>query len=126
MYRYYTTAVNAVGESDPSGEVLFAAIALPVKPAPIRRNAEATRSQLIVEWNVEPDTDMPITGYVVEADLTMNNEFVNIWDGRERPEVTRLNLPSTITGQEYTFRHRAYNFNGASFLSDEVKLIACE
>lgn len=63
---------------------------------------------------MEPDGALPITGYLVEADLTMNNEFVVIWDGRERPETTRLTLPSTEVGYAYTFRHRSYNFNGAS------------
>ena len=28
----------------------------------------STRTQLTVVWNVEPDTDAPITGYVLEVD----------------------------------------------------------
>ena len=73
VYRYHATAVNTIGESDASTEFLFAALPLPDKPAPVRRYSISTRSELTIEWDVEPDGMLPITGYLVEADLTMNN-----------------------------------------------------
>ena len=38
IYRFYSTAINAVGESNQSKEVLFAAAPLVPKPASIRTN----------------------------------------------------------------------------------------
>ena len=125
IYRFYSTAINMIDESDKSSEVLFAAVLLPSKPAPIRRSSESTRTILVIEWDVEPDNELPIIGYVVEADLTQNNDFVVIWDGRERPEINKMVVPNTVTSVPYTFRHRAYNFNGASVYSDEVTTFSC-
>ena len=66
-----------------------------------------------------------MTGYVVEADLTRCGAFTVIWDGRDRPEILKFTLPSIVTGEQYTFRHTAINFNGQSEYSDEVVLYAC-
>ena len=126
VYRFYSTAVNSVGESDESKEGQFAAAPLVSKPAPIRRNDETTtRTKLDIEWDVEPDNELLVTGYVIEADLTQCGEFTVIWDGRDRPEITKLTLPDTVEAWPVTLRHRAYNFNGASEYSDEVITFAC-
>ena len=124
-YRLYATAVNAIGESDKSNEVLFSAASLPSKPAQIYRHQSTTRDVLVIAWNVEPDNDLPVTGYSIEADLTCTGDFVEIWDGRDRPEVLKLIVPDTEPAVPYTFRHRAFNFNGASEYSDELTTFAC-
>ena len=49
---------------------MFAAATLVPKPATIRRNEDTTRTSLEIEWDVEPDNEILVTGYVVEADLT--------------------------------------------------------
>lgn len=125
IYRFTSTAINLIDESDDSFEVLFAAVSLPAKPAPIRRSTDSTRSVLVIEWDVEVDSELPITGYMVEADLTQNNDFVLIWDGRDRPEINKMTVPNTVKSAPYTFRHRAYNFNGHSVYSDEVTTFTC-
>ena len=79
----------------------------------------------MIEWNVEPDNELLVTGYVIEADLTQCGEFSTLWDGRDRPEVTKLIVPDSVSAFPYVFRHRAYNFNGASEYSDEVVIFAC-
>ena len=124
-YRFYSTAVNSLGDSEGSKEVLFAAAPLVSKPEPIRRHADSGRESLIIEWDVEPDNELPVTGYIVEADLTQCGVFTVIWDGEDRPEINKLVVPDTLSAYPYVFRHRAYNFNGVSEYSDEVTLFAC-
>ena len=125
FYRFYSTAVNILGESDTSNEVIFAAALLPEKPAQIYRHSSTTRDVLVIAWSVEPDNDLPVTGYSVEADMTCTGDFVEIWDGRDRPEILKLIVPETETAMPYTFRYVAYNFNGASEYSDELITFAC-
>ena len=43
-YRFYSTAVNMIGESDQSIEVLFSAASLVNKPATIRKHTDSNRS----------------------------------------------------------------------------------
>ena len=102
---------------------MFAVIPLVSKRAPKRRHSETIRTQLVIEWDFEPENEILFTVYVVEADLIQCGEFTVIWDGRERPEITRLALPETVTAYDYTFRHKAYNSNGGSEYSDEAVLI---
>ncbi len=77
-------------------------------------------------WNVEPDTDSPITGYVLEMDVSQNldGDFKEIWNGRGRPDVLTYTLTVT-TGRTYHFRHKSFNYNGASSYSDVLSTIAC-
>lgn len=62
---------------------------------------------------------------MIEADLIQCGQFTVLWDGRDRPEITKFVVPDTVSAYPYTFRHRAYNFNGASEYSDEVTTFAC-
>lgn len=90
------------------------------------RSAASTRTQLTIVWGVEPDTDSPITGYSVEMDVSENldGDFVEIWNGRGRPDV--LTLTITVTeGRMYHFRHRSFNYNGASPFSDVLATLSC-
>ena len=80
-YGFYTTASNSIGESDRSQEVRFAAAERPGKPSSIRRHPDTSMTQLKVEWDVELDNDVPITGYILEADINQNGEFEEIWNG---------------------------------------------
>ena len=70
FYRLHSTALNALGESEASIEVIFAAASLAVKPASIMRHSSTNRDQLVIEWAVEADATIPVTGYRIEADLT--------------------------------------------------------
>jgi hypothetical protein len=91
----------------------------------LRRSSSSTRTQIALEWSVEPPTDTPITGYSVEADLTGEGEFIEIWNGRGRADVLSYTL-SVTTGQVYSFRHRSFNANGASPYSNVFTTYACE
>ena len=82
------------------------------------RSALSTRTQITITWNVEPDTNSPITGYSLEMDVSadLDGNFVEIWNGRGRPDILTYTLTVT-TGRLYSFRHRSYNYNGASSYS---------
>ena len=126
-YRFVTTATNVHGESLPSQEVRAAVGAPPGQPAQLQRSMGlSTRTQLAVEWAVEPDTEIPITGYVLEWD---NGEgdgvYVEIWNGRGRPEVLAHSI-AAATGVKYSFRHKSVNFNGESEYSEVLEAYACE
>jgi len=46
-------------------------------------------------WAVEPSTSTPITGYSLEADLLGEGDFIEVWNGRGRPDV--LTYTMTVT-----------------------------
>jgi large repetitive protein len=126
-YRVVTTAWNVHGESPQSQEAWAAAGAAPAQPAPLRRAAAlSTRTQIVVEWSVEPDTELPVSGYVLEWDRGEGEGvFVELWNGRGRPEVLSFAV-SLTTGRRYSFRHMALNFNGESPYSAVLEASACE
>jgi hypothetical protein len=126
-YRFISTASNEHGESASSPEVRAAVGQLPATPAKLTRSpALSTRTQLAVTWAVAPDTEIPITGYALEWD---NGEgdgvYYEIWNGRGRPEVLSFSL-AAVTGTKYSFRHRAFNYNGESDYSEVLETYACE
>jgi hypothetical protein len=114
-YRFFTVAINDIGDSLPSEEVYFTITSLPQKPSQVMRSSTSTRTQITLNWNVEPDTDSPITGYVLEMDISQNldGDFKEIWNGRGRPDILTFTLTVT-TGRLYSFRHKSFNYNGAS------------
>jgi hypothetical protein len=55
-YRIVTTSTNDIGESSYSQEVRASVSDLPSKPAQVWRSVTAsTRTQLVIEWAIEPD-----------------------------------------------------------------------
>ena len=63
MYRFVCTATNFHGESTYIVDVRAAFRRIPVQPAQILRSSLLSmRTQLAIEWSVEPDTEVPIIG----------------------------------------------------------------
>ena len=125
-YRFVTTATNVHGESARSPEVRPAVGALPATPSQLTRSLTlSTRTQLTIEWAIEPDTEIPITGYALEWDQAEGEGvFYEIWNGRGRPEVQTYTI-AVATGQKYSFRHRSFNANGESAFSPVLETFAC-
>jgi hypothetical protein len=125
-YRFVATAVNAHGESTPSPEVRAAVGRRPSEPAQLRRSTLlSTRNQLSIEWSIEPDTEIPITGYVLEWDNAEGDGvFYEIWNGRGRPDGLSYTI-NARTGLKYSFRHKALNSNGESPYSEVLEAYAC-
>jgi hypothetical protein len=125
-YRFVTTATNDQGESSYSQEVRAAVSDLPAKPAGLTRSTTlSTRTQLQINWAVEPDTQVPITGYILEWDNgEAEGTFVELWNGVGRPEVLLYTVTVT-TGSKYSFRYKSINYNGQSVYSDVLETYAC-
>jgi hypothetical protein len=125
-YRFVTTATNIHGESARSQEVRPAVGALPAVPSQLTRSLLlSTRTQLTIEWAIEPDTEIPITGYALEWDQAEDEGvFYEIWNGRGRPEVLTYTI-AVVTGKKYSFRHRSFNANGESAYSSVLETYAC-
>ena len=125
-YRFVTTATNTQGESAYSAEVRAAVGLVPSQPAKLARSFTlSTRTQLTITWTITPDTEIPITGYVLEWDNAEGDgNYYELWNGRGRPEV--LSYTVTVnTGSKYSFRHKAVNYNGDSVYSDVLETYAC-
>ena len=85
----------------------------------------STRTQLSISWSIEPDTEIPITGYSLEWDNAEGESvFYEIWDGRGHPEVLSFTLVAE-TGKKYSFRHKVFNVNGESLYSEVLETYAC-
>jgi len=59
-------------------------------------------------------------------DVSQNHDgdFREIWNGRGRPDILTYTLTVT-TARTYHFRHKSFNYNGASPYSDILSTIAC-
>jgi hypothetical protein len=108
-YHFKTTASNAIGESKPSSEVGRFAAELPSTPASLSRGAMSTRTQIELVWPIHPDNDIPISGYILEADINHNDVFEVIWNGQNRPELTNFVWTGVVTSQSYEFRYKVLN-----------------
>ena len=97
------------------------------KPATLSRaDSLSSRTQLTVQWVIESDTEIPITGYALEWDSgNDNNVFTTLWNGEGRPDITQFSVV-VQTGSRYSFRHKALNGNGESEYSDVFVTYACE
>ena len=105
-----------------------AASALPQAPTTIRKNSErSSKSSVYLEWDKVADQDVPTLGYVLlmSSDTKGSSEFVPIFNGMFRPEVTEYEVKGLITGSVYAFKLKAVNFNGESDLSDVLYFNAC-
>jgi len=126
-YHFKATASNIIGESDFSHETSFYAAAVPSQPVSLIKGASSDRNQIQIQWPVHLDEDIPVTGYVLEADLDGFGVFEEIWDGRGRPEFNEYLLSEQVTtGRFYNFRHKVLNLNGESPYSDTLKVWTCE
>ena len=72
-YYYYVTAVNSVGESEPSNEVNATPATVPSNPQNL--NAQRGDRYVILTWNTPPtDGGAPITGYKIYRNGTFYRE----------------------------------------------------
>ena len=60
----------------------------------------------------------------MDVSLNGDGDYVEIWNGKGRPDV--LTLTITVTSNKlYRFRHRSFNYNGASPYSDVFATLSC-
>jgi hypothetical protein len=79
----------------------------------------------VIQWGIEPDKQVPITGYILEWDQgEEDGNFYTLYNGTGKPEV-RSHTVTVVTGMKYSFRHKSLNFNGESPYSDVIETYAC-
>lgn len=96
LYQFRTTVTNRIGESAQSSIASFYAADIPDKPASLTKGNLSDRTQIELNWPVHLDGDVPVIGYVLEADLENFGHFEVIMDGLNHPDV-RSHLLTEVT-----------------------------
>lgn len=135
-YRFYYTAVNVKGESKLSGEARYTAGSPPPAPS-ILQSSSTTSSSITLIWTTASST-LPITGYSVDindgsstpagrvlADTAITGTWIEVYDGRGKPEVTSVTISELEEGVQYRFRYKAFDSNGASEYSTIAEFYSC-
>lgn len=135
-YRFYTTATNEKGESDPSEE---ARLTVGSPPTGLRALSEtsSTKQSISLSWGLPTDATLEITGYTLEindgSDETINRRLstgsvTGDWDvisNVDNVNVTSATVSNLTPGVLYRFRYRAYDENAGSLYSDVQEYYAC-
>jgi len=123
IYKFQVTAINSIGESQPSLDVDVLLKPLPSAPAaPTIDLSRSTLTSAYVQWT-SPGTDT--TGYRLYMSLQGEGIFRLIYDGSTNNEVTYANVTGLITGESYSFYVEALNFNGVGTPSAETFAYIC-
>jgi titin len=137
MYRFYYTALNSKGESDPSGESRYTAGSPPSAPTDLQVSS-TTSSSITLVWTKDASSSLPITGFVVEindgtstpsgrvlSDSAITGTWVEVYDGRGKPDTTSVTISELEPGKLYRFRYISYDANGASDYSSISQFYSC-
>ena len=109
-YRFRITAVNVLGESDPSNEVRVELASLPPKPAsPSIDRVRSTLTSLYVQW-LSPAANT--LGYRLYMSEKGQGQFNKVYDGTTNRDIRSANVTGLVTGKVYSFYVEAVNFNG--------------
>lgn len=128
-YRFYTTAVNSKGESEPSGEAMYTAGSPPAVPLDLVV-ASSSKSSITLVWTRDSSSSLAITGFALEindgtsspsgrvlSDEAITGTWAEVYDGRGRPEITSVTISELSAGKRYRFRYRSFDANGPSSYS---------
>lgn len=127
IYKFKYRAVNDYGESDFSDEVDAGVSSFPAKPDPVTKVVnESGETYITLQWDVSPDTELPVIGYILNADDGFGIEFEVVYNGINFPNVRKYMVTKLLTGQTYGFTIQAVNFNGPSEKSDVASFILCK
>ena len=123
IYKFQITAINSIGESEPSLDL--AVLLKPLPSAPAAPTVDLSRSTLTsayVQW-ISPGSDT--TGYRLYMSEEGEGVFRMIYDGSTNDDVTYANVTGLITGESYSFYVEALNFNGVGSPSAETFAYIC-
>lgn len=101
LYHFKTTASNWIGESDFSFEAAFYAAEVPAKPQGLLKGENSSRSQIELNWPVEEDSSIAVTGYILECDVEHFGRFDVIMDGSNQPDVRTFLFDQVTQGMLY-------------------------
>lgn len=81
IYKIATVAVNAEGESPQSDYILLGATDLPTAPVQLSKSEQSDATSIVVEWTESVQTDLPITGYLLQVADFGSVNFTTIFNG---------------------------------------------
>jgi hypothetical protein len=126
IYKIASLAVNDQGDSLTSDYILIGASALPEPPVALYKDSlQSNKTALSIYWDSSPETDMPLTGYILQVADYGSVDFQPIYSGSNRPGDLQHTHNGFITGAKYTFRVVTTNFNGESEPSAPFTFNAC-
>jgi len=124
-YGFKFRAGNAIGYSEYSSEVRFAAASLPAQPAaPTKSLTASSKTSITVQWAESAATEVPILGYKLFMSASTGS-FSLVYDGSRNPVLRQYTVPNTTTGGQYQFKVVAVNYNGVSPESPELVTYSC-
>ncbi|MEM3566967.1 MAG: fibronectin type III domain-containing protein [Thermoplasmata archaeon] len=115
-YYYHVTAVNAIGESEPSNTVSATPGSVPSPPQNL--TAEVKRRSVVLKWDVPLDTGAPpLTGYNIYRGLSAENKTLIATVDANTTTYVDFNVTPGIT---YYYHVTAVNAIGESEPSNTV------
>jgi len=82
-------------------------------------------TSIYVTWDQLIFNDLNVIGYVLYMDSGNDGGFEIIMNGRNMPGVNYHLVEGTVTGQSYSFKVSALNFNGSGEMSDIALVWSC-
>ena len=97
-------AVNAYGSSDFSEELNVGVSSFPAKSNPVRKiGSESSETSITLEWDTSAATELPIIGYLLKINDGLSNEYSEVYDGKNFPNVRKYLVSGLSTGDRYSF-----------------------
>ena len=124
LYSFQFRARNLIGYSDFSEitRVGFGAQILP--PSNVQTDLTKTGPNYItINWSIVQDADLPTLGYSVE--MLTGNHWTEVYSAQYNQNANSFTKYGLTTGEQYTFRVFAINFNGKSDPSTSISVYAC-
>ena len=127
IYKLRQLAVNAYGSSELSEETDVGVSSFPAKPNQVRKiDLESTSTAITVEWDASLDTELPVIGYKLLVNNGMEFDYYTQYNGVNFPNVRKYELSGLQSGDKYSFKVQAINFNGVGEAIDPATHIICK
>ena len=124
VYQFAVKAVNVVGDSDLSSEVVIRAAATPDAPDKPTKNSSALTS-ITIDWNIPAyDGGSAITDYSVYMDDGLGGGVFTLQGSTGDPAVRTFQVTSLVNSREYNFKVSAHNQVGEGSQSDPEPILA--
>jgi hypothetical protein len=116
--------VNEYGDSPFSYEVIVGVGKDAPAPGDVTRDSEfQSEHSILVHWPaVTSGNDLPITGYVLEADDGLLGPFIVEYDGHDNIQTLDFEISDLVPERFYRFRVYAIDVNGPGAFSNEVSI----
>jgi hypothetical protein len=102
IYRFISRSLNQIGYSEFS---IYGYIAFGDVPSalvtPSRVNA--TETSISLTWTAPTESDLTVTGYILNMDDGSNTDLLPIYIGKNKPDVLKFEIGGLTKGLPYRF-----------------------